>query len=790
MKPKRAKFIGAGIACVAVTSGALGFGPCVRSKVAAEANRRHLDVVVGGVRPGWFAVRLVDVTVRPHGAERVDATIGEVRIELGMMLGVERIAARGGHLRLDGSASQIASDLERWRAELPASGGASSARSIPILAEAMSLAWSDAGAARTNVAEATGLGFSRSESGTRVTAASARWHELRGDLEVGDCSIELDPTGKLRAAHAATAEIVLPQALDDAPADETSIEAAAPSSSASPPIAFQPAKLRPSKKDAARTPSTSPALGPLISLPNLNGWRAKARLIASSLAERLPDGAEVSVSALTFKLVKASNRDASTLSFGPGPFVVRHEGTLVALRFSTNALADGTPLSASAKLPLDDAEVSVNLEGGPVSLAVLGVKDGAFGVTDVEHATVAGKGRVALSSDALTFDGDLRVRGASIAQSKLASEVLRGLDVGVSARGVLSDRGEVRLDDFTAKIGALHVSASGTLVQAAEHGIAKLRFEVPSASCQSLLDSVPTGLLPSLRGAKYTGTFGARGVLELDSRAVDEMVLTYDVQDRCAASEVPAAIARERFKRPFAHRTYLPDGTASEETTGPGSGKWVPFGAISPFMTVAVLTTEDGGFYRHHGFSHGAIKSSIIANLKARRFVRGASTISMQLAKNLFLVREKTLSRKLEEVVLTDYLEQVFTKDELMELYLNVIEFGPNVYGIGPASYHYFGRSPSELNLAECLFLSSMLPAPIRYHYLKDQGQLSDSWQRTIQHLMSIAKRSGLISEEELEEGKSEAVVFYKNGARPPARRHSHLDAPVNDGDTVSQESN
>ena len=161
----------------------------------------------------------------------------------------------------------------------------------------------------------------------------------------------------------------------------------------------------------------------------------------------------------------------------------------------------------------------------------------------------------------------------------------------------------------------------------------------------------------------------------------------------------------------------------------------------------------------------------------------------MQLAKNLFLVREKTLSRKLEEVVLTDYLEQVFTKDELMELYLNVIEFGPNVYGIGPAAYHYFGRSPSELNLAECLFLSSVLPAPLRYHYLRDQGQLSDSWQRTIQHLMAIAKKSGLISEEELEEGKTELVVFSKNGPRPPARRHSHLDVPAVEGDFTPQES-
>ena len=99
-------------------------------------------------------------------------------------------------------------------------------------------------------------------------------------------------------------------------------------------------------------------------------------------------------------------------------------------------------------------------------------------------------------------------------------------------------------------------------------------------------------------------------------------------------------------------------------------------------MQVAVLTTEDGAFFHHHGFNEWAIRSSLVANIKAGRFVRGASTITMQLAKNLFLSREKTLSRKLEELILTDYLERTFDKNEMMELYLNIIEFGPDVYGV------------------------------------------------------------------------------------------------------------
>ena len=206
-------------------------------------------------------------------------------------------------------------------------------------------------------------------------------------------------------------------------------------------------------------------------------------------------------------------------------------------------------------------------------------------------------------------------------------------------------------------------------------------------------------------------------------------------------------------------------------------------------MQVAVLTTEDGGFPRHHGFNRSSIRSSLIANLKARRFVRGASTITMQLAKNLFLSREKTLSRKLEEVVLTDYLEQTFSKDELMELYLNVIEFGPAVYGVADAAEYYFGRSPAELNLAECLFLSSLLPAPLRYGAMRDKGAVPESRMKTLHTLMRIAHDMGRITDAELAESQNQPIAFWLGGdrpfPRPPVHATPHVDGETEDVTTV-----
>jgi len=194
---------------------------------------------------------------------------------------------------------------------------------------------------------------------------------------------------------------------------------------------------------------------------------------------------------------------------------------------------------------------------------------------------------------------------------------------------------------------------------------------------------------------------------------------------------------------------------------------------MSPFVQVAVLTSEDGSFFHHHGWSKTAIRRALIANLKAGRFRQGASTISMQLTKNLFLSRDKTLSRKLEELVLTDYLEQTFEKSEMMELYLNVIEFGPDVYGITQAARYYYGREPEELQLAECMFLASLLPSPVKRSRQRDKKELVGASRSGVDFLIRAAERTGKISRAEMEEGLAQPIVFL-HGDRPPPRPPVH----------------
>jgi membrane peptidoglycan carboxypeptidase len=182
-------------------------------------------------------------------------------------------------------------------------------------------------------------------------------------------------------------------------------------------------------------------------------------------------------------------------------------------------------------------------------------------------------------------------------------------------------------------------------------------------------------------------------------------------------------------------------------------------------MEAAVTTTEDGGFRYHGGFDKGAIKSSIRDDLTAKRFIRGASTISMQVAKNLYLARDKNLSRKLQEAILTVYLEQELTKDQILELYFNVVELGPMIYGIGPAAEYYFNTTPSDLSLGQVVYLASLLPSPKKVFFGAD-GQVTKGWLGYLHKLMKIMRDRNKITDQDLADGLSE-VITYKVAKSP-----------------------
>jgi monofunctional biosynthetic peptidoglycan transglycosylase len=190
-----------------------------------------------------------------------------------------------------------------------------------------------------------------------------------------------------------------------------------------------------------------------------------------------------------------------------------------------------------------------------------------------------------------------------------------------------------------------------------------------------------------------------------------------------------AIIAAETATIPFAGvmrlRTDNPGVTAlmrQRQQEAEESGKqlrilqrWIPLTRIPRHVVDAVVVAEDGTFYTHSGVDWFEVQESIEKNIQERRAARGASTITQQLAKNLFLSTSKDPVRKVKELAITLLLEQALSKNRILEIYLNIIEWGRGIFGIEAASQAYFGKSAADLTLEEATRLAAVIPSPLRH---------------------------------------------------------------------------
>jgi monofunctional glycosyltransferase len=142
---------------------------------------------------------------------------------------------------------------------------------------------------------------------------------------------------------------------------------------------------------------------------------------------------------------------------------------------------------------------------------------------------------------------------------------------------------------------------------------------------------------------------------------------------------------------------------------------WMPLSRISPYLRQAVVAGEDASFFTHEGFDWEGIKDAALYNLEAGKLKRGGSTITQQLAKNLYLSSERSLLRKVREALITRSLEHHLTKERILELYLNIAEWGQGVYGAEAAARHHFKKSSRDLTVDEAAWLAAVLPSPRRY---------------------------------------------------------------------------
>jgi membrane peptidoglycan carboxypeptidase len=233
--------------------------------------------------------------------------------------------------------------------------------------------------------------------------------------------------------------------------------------------------------------------------------------------------------------------------------------------------------------------------------------------------------------------------------------------------------------------------------------------------------------------------------------------------------QLPRAITRLRGD--FAYEVALSSGARRMIEVSPSSPDFIPLAEVPPLFLRALLLAEDAGFYGHPGIDLREVPAALITNWSRGGAARGASTITQQLAKNLFLSHEKHLGRKLQELSLTLLLESALTKSRILEIYLNVIEWGPGLHGLRPAARAYFDREPAELTPAQMAFLVSLIPGPIKYQSSFAHGTPGPGLRRLVHALLAKLRSVDALTEEEYQKALEEEIVVQGRETRSPVMK-------------------
>lgn len=279
-----------------------------------------------------------------------------------------------------------------------------------------------------------------------------------------------------------------------------------------------------------------------------------------------------------------------------------------------------------------------------------------------------------------------------------------------------------------------------------------LKVSTGTFQSQQLFDALPEGLFNNLRGIKTNGDINYcldLGVMlnKPDSVRLIPMLITknfgiaqYGLSNFSALNDT------------FSHDVYDEGRFIRTIHLGERNKNYKSLDQISPFIIDAIVTSEDGGFFSNNGFDIDALKYAISENIKQKRFVRGGSTITMQLIKNLYLNKNKNLFRKAEEYLIVWLIgsQGIVSKDRMLEIYLNIIEWGPGVYGVNEACHYYFNKDPKAVTVDEAIYLASVIPRPKKFKYLFERdGNLKPFMEGDFTFIANKMLQRDMISEDQ-----------------------------------------
>ena len=296
---------------------------------------------------------------------------------------------------------------------------------------------------------------------------------------------------------------------------------------------------------------------------------------------------------------------------------------------------------------------------------------------------------------------------------------------------------------------------SDTRLSSLERWHVRASVNRPWFPSQDLFGSLPKGLFDTLDGIQTEGELAYRGLLDVDFACLDSLKLESELQKKNFRIVRYGNANLSKMNGEFEYTAYENGRPVRTFPIGPSWEHFTPLSQISPLLQMAVMQSEDGAFFYHRGFLIDALREALIEDLKKRKFARGGSTISMQLVKNVFLNRQKNITRKLEEALIVWLIENqgLTSKERMYEVYMNIIEWGPLVYGAAEASHFYFNKRPSELSTEEAIFLASIIPKPKHFRSSFDaEGNLRESLSGYYHLIAGRLAKKGLITEAEAEQ--------------------------------------
>lgn len=269
------------------------------------------------------------------------------------------------------------------------------------------------------------------------------------------------------------------------------------------------------------------------------------------------------------------------------------------------------------------------------------------------------------------------------------------------------------------------------------------KLTMPRQDCGAAARSIPKGLIPNLSTLELAGEMAFDMTLDLDLANPRDLTLRVSGDmSACNARSLGPGIDPAALRGDYVHTPREPKrGVLEHIRVGPGTPEWVPMERIPPIVLAAAWITEDRKYREHGGVRWDLVQTALKMDLDHGRFIYGGSTITQQLVKNLYLTRDKNLARKLEEMIIAWHMERVLTKDEILTLYVNCIEYGPDIYGIRAAARAYFDKRVDDLDPLEAAFIMGLKPYPRAGYNQFLKGKFDEWWVRRVSYVLRLISK-------------------------------------------------